>query len=76
MRTECGYKGYQPYWNWGRYAADPVNSPLFNGDEYSMGGNGAKETYPGIMIPGAPAPANRIPPGDGGGCVTTGPFKK
>ncbi|KAK5659064.1 hypothetical protein OQA88_1152 [Cercophora sp. LCS_1] len=75
LRTECGYNGYQPYWNWGRYAADPVNSPLFNGDEYSMGGNGKKETYPGITIPGAPAPANRIPPGDGGGCVTTGPFK-
>ena len=21
LRKECGYKGYQPYWNWGRYAA-------------------------------------------------------
>lgn len=64
------------YWNWARYAKDPVNSPLFNGDDYSMGGNGAKVAHQGIPIPMAPRPYNLIPPGDGGGCVTTGPFKK
>ncbi|KAK4194155.1 hypothetical protein QBC40DRAFT_321258 [Triangularia verruculosa] len=75
LRTECGYKGYQPYWNWARYAADPAKSPLFDGSEGSMGGNGAKANYNGIMIPGAPRPYDRIPAADGGGCVTTGPFK-
>src|SRR5689334_13157574 len=20
LRNECGYQGYQPYWNWGKYA--------------------------------------------------------
>ncbi|VBB81647.1 Putative protein of unknown function [Podospora comata] len=53
-------------------STDPANSPLFDGSEGSMGGNGAKANYNGIMIPG---PYDRIPPADGGGCVTTGPFK-
>jgi tyrosinase len=64
------------YWNWDRYAKDPANSPLFDGSEGSMGGNGAQVAHQGIPIPGAPSPYNIIPPGDGGGCVTTGPFKK
>lgn len=50
------------YWNWDRYARDPINSPLFNGNETSMGGNGAKVTYRGIPMPGAPPPYNLIPP--------------
>ncbi|KAK3376297.1 hypothetical protein B0T24DRAFT_699716 [Lasiosphaeria ovina] len=75
LRTECNYTGFQPYWNWDRYAKDPVNSPLFNGNESSMSGNGAKVAHQGIPIPGAPRPYNLIPAADGGGCVTTGPFK-
>jgi tyrosinase len=39
LREECGYSGFQPYWNWDRYAADPANSPLFNGNASSMSGN-------------------------------------
>ncbi|KAK4446285.1 hypothetical protein QBC34DRAFT_470052 [Podospora aff. communis PSN243] len=74
LRTECGYKGYQPYWNWGRYAHDPASSPIFNGDEYSMSGNGAPVPHEGIHFYNAPPPFNIIPPGSGGGCVTTGPF--
>ncbi|KAK4160487.1 hypothetical protein QBC43DRAFT_359393 [Cladorrhinum sp. PSN259] len=75
LRNECGYTGFQPYWDWDRYAKDPINSPLFDGSEGSMGGNGAKASYNGIMIPGAPRPYDRIPAAGGGGCVTTGPFK-
>ncbi|KAK3367888.1 hypothetical protein B0H63DRAFT_87371 [Podospora didyma] len=75
LRTECGYTGFQPYWNWDRYAKDPVSSPLFNGNESSMGGNGAPSTYNGISIPGAPKPYDKIPAAGAGGCVTTGPFK-
>ncbi|KAK1751086.1 hypothetical protein QBC47DRAFT_434846 [Echria macrotheca] len=74
LRTECGYKGYQPYWNWGRWAADPQNSPLFNGDEYSMSGDGEAIPHEGINFPIAPPPWDILPPGTGGGCVTAGPF--
>lgn len=27
LREECGYQGYQPYWNWGKSAQDPINAP-------------------------------------------------
>ncbi|KAK4118647.1 Di-copper centre-containing protein [Parathielavia appendiculata] len=68
-------RNHGSYWNWDRYAKDPASSPLFDGSEGSMGGNGAKVAHQGIPIPGAPRPYDMIPPGDGGGCVTTGPFK-
>ncbi|SPN98636.1 related to monophenol monooxygenase (tyrosinase) [Cephalotrichum gorgonifer] len=73
LRDECGYKGYQPYMNYQRLQ-DPINSALFNGNETSMGGNGAAATYGGVFMP-YPAPYNRIPAAGGGGCVTEGPFK-
>ena len=53
------------------------NSPLFDGSATSMSGNGAFVDYPGIPVVGAPAGLNDlIPSAGGGGCVTTGPFKK
>ena len=56
---------------------DPKNSPLFDGSATSMSGNGLFVDYPGIPIPLAPPGLNDlIPPAGGGGCVTTGPFKK
>ena len=64
------------YWNWGRYAADPLHSPLFNGDEFSLSGDGLPEPHGGVEVTQAPAPFNIIPPGNGGGCVKSGPFKK
>jgi len=39
LRNECGYTGAHPYWNWDRYAKDPANSPIFNGNSSSMSGN-------------------------------------
>ncbi|CAI6333741.1 unnamed protein product [Periconia digitata] len=75
LREECGYTGYQPYWNWGRTAADPANSALFNGNMSSMGGNGVKADYPGVMTMGFKKPYDIIPPDVGGGCVHEGPFK-
>ncbi|KAH8901803.1 Di-copper centre-containing protein [Coniochaeta sp. PMI_546] len=74
LRDECGYTGYQPYMNYDRYAADPINSPMFNGNASSMGGNGAPTTYPGVPQPFR-RPYDKIPSAGGGGCVTTGPFK-
>ncbi|KAG9231566.1 hypothetical protein BJ875DRAFT_443990 [Amylocarpus encephaloides] len=76
LREECGYTGYQPYWNWARYAADPINSPLFNGNDSSLGGNGIPDVYPGIKFGGGwKKPYDTIPASEGGGCVTKGPFK-
>jgi len=73
LRNECGYKGYQPYWNWGKTAFDPVNSPMFDGSDYSMSGNGVYEAH--NCTNALPSGLNCIPPGNGGGCVKTGPFK-
>jgi tyrosinase len=70
LRNECGYKGYQPYWGWTKYADDPLNSPIFDGSEYSMGGDGSYIPHPAAEV----APGLFLPPGNGGGCVTSGPF--
>lgn len=71
------------YWDYGRWADDPLSSPLFDGSDTSLGGNGAPVSassgaggqrggFGGFGGGGfSPAPA-----GNGGGCVTTGPFKK
>ena len=73
LRGLCGYTGVLPYWNWAEDAEDPSASELFNGDEYSMGSNGEyisgrADTYLGLQN-------TNFPPGTGGGCVTSGPFK-
>ncbi|KAB5559646.1 hypothetical protein GE09DRAFT_1285613 [Coniochaeta sp. 2T2.1] len=65
LRSECGYNGTQPYWDWGRWAADPEKSPIFDGSDTSLSGNGQKITHN----------SNGIVLGNGGGCVQTGPFK-
>ncbi|PSN66641.1 Di-copper centre-containing protein [Corynespora cassiicola Philippines] len=67
LKTECAFKGTQPYWNWGKYS-DLTTSPIFNGDDYSMGGNGEAVPHQGGLL-GRPVPA-----GPGGGCVYQGPF--
>ncbi|KAJ8117333.1 hypothetical protein OPT61_g1455 [Boeremia exigua] len=75
LRNECGYKGYQPYYNWPLFAKNPLRSPLFDGSETSMSGDGA-------FVPNRTAACHPNPdrclvllqPGSGGGCVS-GPFK-
>jgi tyrosinase len=72
LRNLCGYTGALPYWNWALDASAPQDSPLFNGDEYSMGSNGQ-------FIPDRPnvylyTQSVDMPAGTGGGCVTQGPF--
>ncbi|KAK1752335.1 hypothetical protein QBC47DRAFT_433415 [Echria macrotheca] len=73
LRNECGYKGYQPYWNWGRWAQDPQSSPIFDGSDTSMSGNGVFEQH--NCTQALPSGLNCIPPGEGGGCLKDGPFK-
>lgn len=77
LRNECGYTGYLPYWDWPRYASAPQNSPLFNGDAYSLGGNGEYIPHDGpVIVPPAGVGGGNIqlPAGVGGGFVKTGPF--
>jgi tyrosinase len=77
LRDECGYTGYQPYWDWPRYARAPQDSPLFNGDPYSLGGNGEYVPHDGpVIVPpeGVGGGPIQLPAGVGGGFVRTGPF--
>ena len=72
LSHHCGYNGQLPYWDWALDADAPQDSELFNGDEYSMGSNGAvvadrSDTWLGLQNV-------TFPPGTGGGCVTDGPF--
>ncbi|KAK6821124.1 Di-copper centre-containing protein [Apiospora arundinis] len=71
LREECGYRGYQPYWNWFKYTDDLSKSPVFDGGPTSMGGDGEYFPHNGSM-----GGVNTIhfPSGKGGGCVTSGPF--
>ncbi|KAF5618744.1 tyrosinase central domain protein [Fusarium sp. NRRL 52700] len=77
LRDECGYKGYQPYWDWPKYASAPQKSPIFDGSPYSLGGNGAYIPHDGPVIvppPGVGGGNISLPAGLGGGYVTKGPF--
>jgi tyrosinase len=77
LRQECGYKGYAPYWDWLKWADAPEKSPIFNGDAYSLGGNGKYIPHNGTILlppPGVPGDPIPLPAGYGSGCVETGPF--
>ncbi|KAF1916616.1 hypothetical protein BDU57DRAFT_448356 [Ampelomyces quisqualis] len=76
LKKECGYQGTQPYYHWGYWAADPKKSPALDGSATSLGGDGA--LVPGRANSCIPSPDQcgiSLPPGNGGGCVSTGPFK-
>ncbi|KAL6150286.1 hypothetical protein ACJBU6_10585 [Exserohilum turcicum] len=66
LRTECGFNGTQPYWHWGRYADSPETSPLFDGSDTSIGGQGKFVPHNSSTV---------RPAGRGGGCIDSGPFK-
>ncbi|KAF2843002.1 Di-copper centre-containing protein [Patellaria atrata CBS 101060] len=77
LREECGYDGYQPYYNWPKWAYDPMSSPALDGSATSMSGNGVygcgnQSSY---GIPTNMDPLINIPHGSGGGCIKDGPFK-
>ncbi|KAE8375210.1 hypothetical protein BDV26DRAFT_283635 [Aspergillus bertholletiae] len=76
LRDECAYTGDFPYWNWGADAGNMEKSQVFDGSETSLSGNG--EYIPNQadipLLLGDYDPVI-LPPGSGGGCVTSGPFK-
>lgn len=71
LRSECGYRGPLPYWDWFSYQDDISKSPIFDGSEASIGGDGAFFAHNGSL-----AGRNTVwlPSGKGGGCITNGPF--
>jgi tyrosinase len=74
LRTECGYKGTQPYWDWTIDYANPAQSPVFDGSSTSMGSDGSP-AHVGIVNISAFGLTVPINPGAGGGCIAKGPFK-
>ncbi|KAF2026205.1 Di-copper centre-containing protein [Setomelanomma holmii] len=76
LRNECGYKDDFPYYNWAWWAEDPKSSPLFDGSETSMSGDGAYIAGRNYSCFPYETPCYmKLQPGSGGGCVTSGPFK-
>ncbi|KAK7911748.1 hypothetical protein PG985_014229 [Apiospora marii] len=71
LRNECGYQGYQPYWNYFSHADNIHESPVFDGSDTSMGGDGDFFEHDGAL---GGASMIKIPSGKGGGCISTGPF--
>ena len=70
LKDKCGFTGTMPYWNWPATADSLETQPIFNGDEYSMSGNGLYVDQGPYQV----GPNFTLPHGTGGGCVTTGPF--
>lgn len=78
LRNECGYAGALPYWDWTKTAESGLaNSPVFDGSDTSLSGDGAPLNYTStdeVVINAGTASEMHLPPGTGGGCVTSGPF--
>jgi tyrosinase len=64
------------YWEWSKYSEDPEGSPLFDGSDTSLSGNG--ESIPhddtSFVIPRTNLTVF-VPAALGGGCIQDGPFK-
>lgn len=77
LQDECNYRGYSPYWEYPLDALNPPEqSPLFDGSDTSLGGNGiyANVTNSTYNLGGNGVADLIIPRGTGQGCVVTGPF--
>ena len=70
LRTTCGYAGRWPYWNFAATAGSLESSPILDGSDFSLSGNGEYNDTGPIQL----GPSLSIPHGSGGGCVTSGPF--
>jgi tyrosinase len=76
LKNECGYKGYQPYWDWSLDTPDEggswAGSPIWD-TETGFGGNGINGTIVNItpFMEGSPVGGVGKPVGS---CVVTGPF--
>ena len=65
------------YWDWGADAESMEHSPVFDGSDTSLSGNGVYiPKQLGIKVSIGNYTPVFLPPGTGGGCVTSGPFRK
>ena len=64
LRTECGYRGALPYWNWFKYQNDLSKSPVFDGSDTSLGGDGEFFAHNGSIAGNGKV---WLPSGKGGG---------
>lgn len=72
----CGYTGNLPYWEWGFDVKNPRDSPVFDGSETSLGGDGAQIDHLPLILTNPNATVSvSLAPGTGGGCIASGPFK-
>ena len=75
MKMHINISRRLPHEDWGKYAHDPLNSPLFDGGPLTLSGNGAYAPHEGLNFTNAPGDTPiYFPPSNGSGCVTTGPF--
>lgn len=75
LRSECGYTGAQPYWDWSKFYDDPRRGPVLDGSDVSMGSDGVyipNREPTNVTVPNGPILP--FPPGEGGGCLASGPF--
>ncbi|KAL5338566.1 tyrosinase central domain protein [Aspergillus crustosus] len=75
LRTECGFTGSVPYWDW-TLSPDLHSNPIFapsksEETDTSLSGDG---TYNATEQSLRDPTILSFPPGHGGGCITTGPF--
>lgn len=76
LRNECGYKGALPYWDFPKTAITGLkNSPVFDGSEFSISGDGVPTGAGGAFVVSDKEPRIVLPAGNGGGCLASGPFK-
>jgi len=71
LRSECGYEGPTPYWNW-QIDADKTSTPIGSSPIFDpvhgFGGDGVPGTY-------TPPPGDWFRPWTGKGCIADGPYK-
>ena len=71
LSNDCGHEGALPYWNWFKYQDNLAASPLFDGSDTSLGGDGEFFAHNGSLVGAGQV---WLPSGKGGGCVKSGPF--
>lgn len=77
LRSECGFTGDFPYWDWSLTALSGLeSSSIFDGSDTSLSGNGEYIANQSDVVLGGTLglSAMYLPAGTGGGCITSGPF--